>query len=101
MERDYYHKREIIEIFKLDEDFLNNLEAEELIETVELPSSERVFMIDQVERLIVIDNLIRDLNVNVAGCGVILEMRENMVRMQQQFDRVLGILINALRSTSP
>ncbi|MFH0823870.1 MAG: chaperone modulator CbpM, partial [Pseudomonadota bacterium] len=92
---------EVIEIFKLDEDFLNNLEAEELIETVELPSSERVFMTDQVERLIVIDNLIRDLNVNVAGCGVILEMRENMVRMQQQFDRVLGILINALRSTSP
>jgi DNA-binding transcriptional MerR regulator len=95
---EYYYRRQVTELFECDEEFLNLLEAEELVHSTEMPpSGERVFSPDQVERIRVIRNLIREMEVNLPGCEIILEMRENMIRMQEQFDRVLGMLLAALK----
>ncbi len=97
----YYFRRQIVELFGCDERFLDELEAEDLIHSVELDEEpHRVFMEDQVERIRIIGNLMRDLNVNLEGCAVILEMRENMIRMQQHFDEILQTLLRTLKSDS-
>lgn len=99
MSREYYHIEHIVEIFGLDQALLDRLESEELIESYSLPPrGERVFLPEQVERIRVIRNLMRDLEVNLEGCGVILEMREQMMRMEKEFDRILEALIKQLQT---
>jgi DNA-binding transcriptional MerR regulator len=100
MVREYYHTQQILEIFEFDEEFLDQLEDEDLIESITLPpSEERVFLPEQVERIRIISNLIRDLEVNLAGCGVILEMREQMIRMERDFDRILESLLDNMKKS--
>jgi DNA-binding transcriptional MerR regulator len=99
MKREYYLRKQVIELLECEEEFLEMLEAEELIrsETVEA-CGEPVFFPDQVERIRIINNLVRDLEVNLPGAEVILEMRMNMIRMQERFDRILEALADELRS---
>ncbi len=102
MAPDYYYRRQIIEIFECDEGFIDRLEAEDLVQSVEAESEpERVFPPDQVERIRIINNLMRELEVNLAGVEVILAMRENMIRMQRQFDEILDILVQELKGRMP
>ena len=102
MAEEYYYKKQIIEIFGCDEDFLEQLEKEDLIESITLPpSDEHVFLPEQVERIRIIGNLMRDLEVNLAGCGVILEMREQMIRMERDFDRILKALMDNMKQRLP
>lgn len=99
MAQDYYSKSQIVEIFGLEESFLDRLEAEDLVCSSELePMVERVFYVDQVERIRIICNLMEDLEVNLPGVEVILGMRENMIRMQRQFDEILEALIKELKT---
>jgi len=99
MEQEYYLKKHIIEIFGLDDRFLDELEREDLIRSLELePGQERVFSRDEVERIRIIANLVRHLEVNLPGVEVILEMRSNMIRMQHQFDEILSNLVKELKS---
>lgn len=94
----YYYRRQIIEIFECDEGFLDRLEAEDLIHSIEEESEpEPVFPPDQVERIRIINNLMQDLDVNLPGVEVILAMRENMIRMQRQFDEILDVLVQELK----
>jgi len=98
MPEQYYFRRQVIEIFGFDEEFLVELETEDLIHAVELESiRERVYMPDQVERLRVICNLVNELEVNLPGVEVIMEMRENMIRMQEQFNVILESLVKQLK----
>ena len=98
MSQKYYYRQQIVELFDCDEEFLDKLEAEELVRPVKVDSEkERVFPEDQVERIRVINNLVRDLEVNLPGAEVILEMRENMMRMQERFDRILQALLEEFK----
>ena len=101
MEERYFLREEIVELFDCDAEFLDQLEAEELVSPVRVdPQSPTAFPPDQVERIRVITNLVRDLDVNLPGCEVILRMRENMIRMQEQFDRILGALAEEFKARS-
>jgi MerR family transcriptional regulator, heat shock protein HspR len=98
MADDYYYRKQVIEIFDFEEGFLAELEAEELVHSVEVEvGGERVFPLDQVERLRIISNLVRDLEVNLPGVEVILVMRENMILMQRQFDKIIEALVTELK----
>lgn len=102
MAEDFYYRKQVIEIFECDEDFLHKLEAEELVHAEELlPGHEPVFPMREVERIRIISNLMRDLDVNLAGVEVILGMRENMMLMQRQFDRILEMLVAELKGRFP
>jgi len=102
MPRDYYYRRQVIEIFEFDESFLDVLEAEDLVHPVhEVSTREKVFPPDQVEKIRIINNLVNDLEVNLAGVEVILEMRENLIRMQRQFDQILESLVKELKTRLP
>jgi hypothetical protein len=39
--------------------------------------------------------------VNLAGVEVIMEMRENLIRMQRQFDQILETLVKELKTRLP
>ncbi len=96
---EYYLRKQVIELFGCEEEFLEMLEAEELIHSERVETCrEPVFFPDQVERIRIINNLVRDLEVNLPGCEVILEMRSNMIRMQEHFDRILEALAEELRA---
>jgi MerR family transcriptional regulator/heat shock protein HspR len=98
----YYYRKQVIEIFEVDESFLDILEAEDLVHPVQEESTrEKVFPPDQVERIRIINNLVNDLEVNLAGVEVILEMRENLIRMQRQFDQILETLVRELKTRLP
>lgn len=98
----YYYRKQIIEILEVDESFLDELMAEDLIHPHQVESfKERVFPQDQVERIRIIANLVQELEVNLAGAEVILEMRENMIRMQRQFDQILQVLVRELKDRLP
>lgn len=102
MPQNYYYRKQIVEIFGFEEDFINELESEELIRSEELETAqERVFPLDQMERMRIICNLVRDLEVNLPGVEVILEMRENMIRMQRQFDQILEAMVRELKLRLP
>ena len=98
MSHKYYYREQIVELLQCDEEFLEQLEVEQMVHSVHLETTgERAFPEDQVERIRIINNLVRDLDVNLPGCEVILRMRENMIRMQQQFDRILETLVAELK----
>lgn len=98
MAQEYYFRRQVIEIFGFDEEFLIKLEAEDLVHSVEVESlPEPVYSPEQFDRLRVIRNLMKELEVNLPGVEVILEMRENMIRMQRQFDVILETLVRELK----
>ncbi|MBM4329005.1 MAG: hypothetical protein FJ118_17800 [Deltaproteobacteria bacterium] len=102
MAQDYYYRREILKIFDCDDEFLNRLEQEDLVRAVRIASSgDVVFTADQMERIRIIHNLVTELEVNLPGCEVILEMRENMMRMQEQFDAILAQLARQLKERLP
>jgi MerR family transcriptional regulator/heat shock protein HspR len=102
MAEDFYYRKQVIEIFEFDEDFLQRLEVEELVHAEELvPGQEPVFPRREVERIRIISNLMRELDVNLAGVEVILGMRENMILMQRQFDQILEILVTELKGRFP
>jgi MerR family transcriptional regulator, heat shock protein HspR len=99
---DYYYRKQVMEIFQCDENFLERLEEEELVRSVEVESlEERVFPLDQVERIRIIRNLIQELEVNLPGVEVILTMRENMILMQDQFQQILARLVEELKTRLP
>jgi MerR family transcriptional regulator, heat shock protein HspR len=98
MTNEYYVRKQVVEIFGFEETFLDELEAEDLVRSSGSEASpERVYPVDQVERLRLIATLVRELEVNLPGVEVILEMRENMIRMQHQFDTILEVLVRELK----
>jgi MerR family transcriptional regulator/heat shock protein HspR len=102
MPEEFFYRKQVVEIFEFDEDFLNQLESEDLIHSVEVtPGQEPVFPVGEVERIRIIANLMRDLEVNLPGVEVIMGMRENMILMQRQFNRILEILVEELKDRFP
>ena len=81
---------EIINIFQVDKSFLQHLENEEIISPVfKEDSRTKVFPEKEVEKLRIAKILIEEMDVNLAGVEVVLQMRKNMIEMRKQFDKIL------------
>jgi MerR family transcriptional regulator, heat shock protein HspR len=99
---EYYYRKQIIEIFQCDETFLDELEREDLVRSIEVQSYEEpVYTPEQVEKIRIINGLIQELDVNLPGVEVILSMRENMINMQKQFHQILQALVTELKTRMP
>lgn len=85
--------KEVIEICGVDEDFILRLEREEVIHPITYRGRKQ-FALGQVDRVRVARILIEDMRVNLEGVDVVLNMREQMIEMQRQFDRVLKLLVD-------
>lgn len=91
MARKYLRLTEVIEICGVKKDFILRLEKENLIFPV-TQRRQKVYPLEQVDRVRVARTLFEELGVNIEGIEVALHMREQMISMQRRFTEVLRAL---------
>ena len=79
----------VAEEYGIHQQTLRLYEREGLIKPSRSAKGTRYYTEEDIERLELILNLTRDLGVNLAGVEIILNMRERMKNMQQEFERFL------------
>ena len=91
MPRKYLRITEVTRICGVDVKFVKRLEQEKVIYPI-VRRSEKFYPLDQVDRVRVARLLIEEMGVNLEGAEVALNMREQMIAMQRQFNEVLRLL---------
>lgn len=82
----------VAELFEIHPQTLRLYEREGLLKPSRSEGNTRLYEDADLERLEVILSLTRDLGVNLAGVEIILNMREKMDAMQQEFERFFDYL---------
>ena len=85
----YYHISAVARMFNIHPQTLRLYEREGLLKPSRSEGNTRLYTDEDLERLSVILNLIRDLGVNLAGVEVILNMRERMKEIEKQVNELL------------
>ena len=97
MTKEFWTIAEVIERFQIDKTLLNDLEKEEIICPVcREKSPEKFLSLGDLERLRLARVLIEEMDVNLPGVEVILQLRQNMLDMRRQFDDILEDLARRL-----
>ncbi|HET7004278.1 MAG TPA: chaperone modulator CbpM [Candidatus Binatia bacterium] len=91
MPRKYLRITEVTKICSVDIKFVKRLEQEQVIRPI-IRRQEKVYPLDQVDRVRVARLLIEEMGVNFEGAEVALNMREQMIAMQRQFNEILRLL---------
>ena len=91
MGRRYIEITEVIKVCKVGKDFIQQLERESVIRPV-VQRSRKLYSPDQVDRIRIANLLIQEMGVNLEGAEVVLNMREQMIAMQRQFNEVLRLI---------
>ena len=90
MSKEFWSVTEIIKIFNVDQNFIENLEKENIIckiHTKEIP--EKSFSSNDMEKLRLAKIFMHEMDVNIPGIEVILQMRQSMIDMRKQLDAIL------------
>jgi MerR family transcriptional regulator, heat shock protein HspR len=90
MIKKFWNVTEVVEFFQVNEAFLNDLEKEDIV----CPScrddlSGKSFSVAEMEKIRLAKILMDEMDVNLAGVEVILQMRKSMIAMRKQFDAIL------------
>jgi len=86
----YWKITEIVEQYRIDRRFLDDLEEEEIIcPFCRENSSEKLLSEEELEKLRFARVLHEEMDVNLPGIEVVLQMRQNMQDMRKQFDDIL------------
>jgi MerR family transcriptional regulator/heat shock protein HspR len=100
MEKEFWTVTEIVELFHVDESFLDELEEEEILcPTCHADPPTKLFSVKELENLRLAKILVEDMGVNLPGVEVILRMRQSMFQMRKQFDMILEDLAKNLQET--
>ena len=91
MRRKYFQITEVIKTCKVDKSFIQQLERESVIRPV-VQRRRKLYPPDQVDRIRIANLLIQEMGVNFEGAEVVLNMREQMIAMQRQFNEVLRLI---------
>jgi MerR family transcriptional regulator/heat shock protein HspR len=87
---------EVTRICGVSVDFVRRLEREQMISPVRR-RREKLYPIEQVDRVRVARLLIEEMGVNLEGAEVALHMREQLIAMQRQFNEILSVLERELK----
>ena len=85
----YYTHKEIVALLEIDTGFLDELEREEIIDRDAPAETAGAFSERMLERVRVADNLVHDLEVNLAGASIIVRMREDLSGLQHRIEGLL------------
>jgi len=96
MARKYFRMSEVVTVCHVTEEFVLSLEHESLI-TFVTRRKEKVYPVDQVDRIRVAHNLMGEMGVNLEGVEVALHMREQIVAMRRQLARMTRQLPKQVR----
>ena len=91
MARKYFQITEVIKTCKVDKNFVQQLERESVICPV-VQRRRKLYPPDQVDRIRIANLLIQEMGVNLEGAEVVLNMRDQMIAMQRQFNDVLRLI---------
>ena len=98
MEKEFWTVEEVVEIFEVEERFLQELEEEDVLcPACQNELSSKVFSTSELEKVRVAKILVEEMGVNLAGVEIILRMRQTMFEMRKQFDDILEDLARQLR----
>jgi hypothetical protein len=89
MARKYFRISEVVTVCSVTREFILSLEQESLIISV-TRKKEKVYPLDQVDRIRVAHNLMGEMGVNLEGVEVVLHMREQIVAMRRQLARMIN-----------
>lgn len=90
MGKRYWTVTEITRLFQVDEHFISQLEKEDILcSTCTEKTSDRLFSDEELEKLRLAKILIDEMDVNLPGVDIILNMRQTMFEMRKQFDDIL------------
>ena len=91
---------EVLEFCQIEENFLRQLEEEEIVcPTCNGGLSTRLFHTNELEKLRVAKILMEDMDINLSGVEVILQMRKSMIDMRRQFDAILEDIARQLQKS--
>lgn len=100
MTKEYWSVTEAVEFFQVSEAFLNDLEKEDILCPSCLDSaSGKVFSVREMEKVRLAKILMDEMDVNLAGVEVVLQMRKSMIAMRKQFDAILEDLAREMEKT--
>ena len=100
MAKELWTVTEVMEFFQVEESFLKNLEEEEIVCPVcNKGISTRLFDAHELEKLRVAKILMEEMEVNLSGVEVIIQMRQKMIEMRRQFDAILEDLAGQMQET--
>ena len=101
MGKEFWTISEVIEVFQVDEGFLDELEQEEILcPMCKEHSPAKLFSSNELEKLRLAKILIEEMDVNLPGVDIILRMRQSMFEMRRQFDSILEDLAKHLQEMS-
>ena len=90
MDERFWTMTEIIEEFRIDEDFFMELEQEEILcPTCLENTASKLFAESELEKLRLAKLLMQEMGVNLAGVDIILRMRRDLFALRNQFDEIL------------
>ncbi len=90
MEKEFWTMTEALDLFKVEESFLFELEAEEIICPRCFEDSDvKHLSIEEMENVRIAKILYEEMGVNLSGVEVVLHMRRQMLEMRRQFDAIL------------
>lgn len=84
----FYSRRQMIDLLGVDDAFLLQLEREEIIYCDAPEEHPGEYSERMLERARVADNLVHELEVNLPGVAVIVEMREHLVALRQHLESI-------------
>lgn len=84
-----YSRTEVVAILSIEESFLVELEVESIV----VPDAEDMrYSPRMLERARVAQNLVRELDVNLAGAAIIVRMREEMAGLRRRAELLAKVL---------
>lgn len=84
----YYSRRQIVELLGVEDAFLVQLEVEDIIYCDAPEEHPGEYSERMLERARVADNLVHELEVNLAGVAVIVEMREHLATLRHHLESI-------------
>jgi MerR family transcriptional regulator/heat shock protein HspR len=87
-----YHISDVARMFNLHPQTLRLYEREGLLKPSRSQGNTRLYTDEDLKRLAIILNLIRDLGVNLAGVEVILNMRQRLEQIEQDVNALLDYI---------
>jgi len=93
----YVKVSDLMSELHINADFLQALEAEDLIRPKHTLEGDLVLSSEDVDRIRLALVLTGELDVNLPGVEVIMHMRESMLAMQRQFSDILDALVEEMR----
>ena len=90
MTKKYWSVTEVVEFFQVNEAFLDDLEKENIVcSSCRNGLSHKSFSAGEMEKVRLAKILMDEMDVNLAGVEVVLQMRKSMIAMRKQFDAIL------------